>query len=67
MDLSIHSVKEIKLSDVRFYKDNSGDFYVRDIFITTETGEKITIIAFSSDGYALVPGDKENEKLLQAA
>jgi len=48
MDISIHRVTGIEMSELREVSRGDGFYYVRDIVITSEDGE-VTITVFSTD------------------
>jgi hypothetical protein len=48
MDIGIHRVTGIEMSELREVSRGDGFYYVRDIVITSEDGE-VTITVFSTD------------------
>lgn len=48
MDISIHRVTGIEMSELREVSRGDGFYYVRDITITSEDGE-VTITVFSTE------------------
>jgi hypothetical protein len=48
MDINIHRVTGIEMSELREVSRGDGFYYVRDIVITSEDGE-VTITVFSTD------------------
>lgn len=50
MDIMIHKIKSIKLSDLDTVDGIDGPFCVRDIIITDELGNKITVTLFADSG-----------------
>ena len=46
-DISIHNVTSIVVSERRFHESPTNSFFTRDIIITDERGESVTINLYS--------------------
>lgn len=46
-DISIHNVTSIVVSERRFHESPTNSFFTRDIVITNDRGESVTICVYS--------------------
>lgn len=64
-----HDIKHIRLTDVVHFDagETHPEFYIRSMVITMNDGTFESFDLYSKDGYALIPDDRSNAQLLEAA